>query len=277
MSTAIFNALLIGAHRAFMPPRSRLVFRQIKGVRISVSFFAGHIGQNSTGLAPEKNLIKVFDNPIVILYFNSMNFEFKTLADFLEYFHDEKTCVDAYTKIRFRDGEYCPHCGHKHIHKFADGKRYRCAKCKQDFTIKTKSVFGESKLPLKKWFIAIYLLTNSSKGISSVQLAQHVGVCQKTAWFMEHRIREAIKQGKGQLFGTIEADECYIGGRESNKHFKKRRKGQSGRNVLLKTPIIGLMQRGGRIAGNRRERLHHADSREPDRQSCQNRLTDSYR
>jgi transposase-like protein len=177
-------------------------------------------------------------------------FEFKTLADFLEYFHDEKTCVDAYTKIRFRNGEYCPHCGHARIHKFADGKRYRCAKCKQDFTIKTKSVFGESKLPLKKWFIAIYLLTNSSKGISSVQLAKHVGVCQKTAWFMEHRIREAVKQGKGQLFGTVEVDECYIGGRESNKHYSKRRKGVAGRNVLLKTPIIGLIQRGGELRAN---------------------------
>ncbi len=115
--------------------------------------------------------------------------KFKTLADFLEYFHDEKTCIAEFTKMRFRDGEYCPHCGHNRIHLFANGKRYRCASCKQDFTIKTKSVFGESKLPLKKWFIAIYLLSTNGKGMSSVQIAKQVGVTQPTAWFMCHRIR----------------------------------------------------------------------------------------
>src|ERR1035438_284048 len=85
-------------------------------------------------------------------------FEFKTLTDFTDYFCDEATCVKHYTEIRFGNGEYCPHCGHTEIYKFSNGKRYRCAKCKQDFTIKTGTVFGESKLPLRKWFKAIYLL-----------------------------------------------------------------------------------------------------------------------
>jgi len=177
-------------------------------------------------------------------------FEFKTLTEFTDYFRDEQTCVDAFTQIRFRDGEYCPHCGHKHVHKFADGKRYRCAKCKQDFTIKTKSVFGESKLPLRKWFIAIYLLTTTSKGMSSVQLAKHVGVCQKTAWFMAHRIREATQQGNGQLFGTIEMDELYVGGLEKNKHLAKRKQSTRGRSTAVKTPVVGLVQRGGEIRAN---------------------------
>src|SRR5579862_5183495 len=115
-------------------------------------------------------------------------FEFKTLTEFTDYFCDEAACRRHFAAIRFGDGEFCVHCGHQKIHEFSDGKRYRCGKCKKDFTIKNGTIFGDSKLPLRKWFIAIYLLFNSSKGISSHQLARHVGVCQETAWFMDHRL-----------------------------------------------------------------------------------------
>ena len=128
-------------------------------------------------------------------------FEFKTLTDFTDYFCDEATCIAHYTENRFAGGEYCAHCGHAEIYTFKNGKRYRCAKCKQDFTIRTNTVFGESKLPMRKWYMAMYLLSHTSKGISSVQMAKHIGVTQQTAWFMSHRIREAHKQNKGQLFG----------------------------------------------------------------------------
>src|SRR5208282_2582948 len=143
--------------------------------------------------------------------------------------------------IRFRDGEYCPHCGNKKIYAFNSGKRYRCASCKKDFTIVTGTVFGETKLPLRKWFIAIYLLSTTSKGISSVQLAKHIGVTQKTGWFMDHRLRKAMKQNGGQLFGTVEADETFIGGKEKNKHRSKQRR--IGHGPVGKTPIFGVKQR----------------------------------
>jgi transposase-like protein len=185
-------------------------------------------------------------------------FEFKTLTEFTDYFCDEETCRKHYAEIRFGNGGYCPHCGHKEIYTFKDGKRYRCASCKQDFTIKTGTVFGESKLPLRKWFIAIYLLSNSSKGISSVQLAKHVGVTQKTAWFMAHRIREAHQQNKGQLTGRVEADETWIGGKVPNMSKSRRKQfaGQTG--GAGKTPLVGILQRGGDIQVKVADRVTHA-------------------
>ena len=174
-------------------------------------------------------------------------FEFKTLTEFTDYFSSEEICRQHFTATRFANGEYCPHCGHTEIYTFKDGKRYRCASCKQDFTIKTGTVFGESKLPLRKWFMAIYLLSTTSKGMSSVQVAKHVGVCQKTAWFMAHRIREAHQQNKGQLTGKIEADETFIGGLSKNMHKAKREAAIKGTGGKGKTPVFGMKTRDGEV------------------------------
>jgi transposase-like protein len=161
---------------------------------------------------------------------------FQTLTEFMVFFKDEEACRKHFESIRFAKGDFCPHCKHAKIMRFADGKRYRCHSCKRDFTIKTGTLFGESKIPLQKWFIAIYLLTTRKKGISSIELAHHVGVTQKTAWFMDMRIREALKQSRGKLIGIVEVDETYIGGKHRRKHgFRK------------KAAIMGMTERGGRI------------------------------
>jgi transposase-like protein len=174
-------------------------------------------------------------------------FEFKTLTEFTDYYSSEEICREQFAKIRFANGEYCPHCKHTTIYKFANGKRYRCAKCKEDFTIKTKSVFGESKISLRKWFMAIYLLTTSGKGISSVQLAKQIGVTQRTGWFIDHRIRSAMSQNGGQLFGTIEADETFIGGLSKNMHKKKREAVIKSTGGGSKAVIFGLRSRDGEV------------------------------
>lgn len=120
----------------------------------------------------------------------------KTLPEFLTFFKDEKTCQEYFRQIRFRSSAFCVHCGHVHVNEFSDGKRFRCARCKKDFTIITGTVFGESKIPLKKWFVAIYLLSNSKEGIPSPLFSKKVGVTQKTVSLMDKRIRAALQNKK---------------------------------------------------------------------------------
>src|ERR1039458_3176325 len=132
--------------------------------------------------------------------------KYQTLPQFLNHFKTEKTCREYFEKIRFEHGEYCPHCNHSKINRFKDGKRLRCAECKKDFQIITNTVFSETKLPLQKWYIVIHLLSTSKKHISNIELAKKIGVEQKTAWYMDYRIRTALKPDKGLLLRKEESD-----------------------------------------------------------------------
>jgi transposase-like protein len=123
---------------------------------------------------------------------------------------------------------------------------YRCNECKEDFTVRTGTIFERSHIPLHKWIYAMYLLVTARKGISSLQLSKEIGITQKSAWFMLHRLREACG-GKDlkKLRGIIEVDETYIGGKEGNKHETK--KLHMGRGAVGKAIVFGLRERGGEV------------------------------
>lgn len=176
--------------------------------------------------------------------------KFKTLIELLTYFREEQTCRDYLELIRWNGKIVCPYkeCKHDYVFKYTDGKRYKCAKCQRQFSVKVGTIFEDSKISLQKWFAAIYLITSHKKGISSLQLHRDIGVTQKTAWFMLHRVRHTLLiSSTEKLTGIIEADETFIGGKESNKHKSKQTAGTQGRSSQTKTPVLGIIERGGQL------------------------------
>ena len=173
--------------------------------------------------------------------------KFDSLFDLMEAFPDEQTCVDHFRSIRWRDGEFCPHCGGNRIYHFSDRKTFKCGDCRQRFSIKVGTIFEDTKLPLRKWFMAIWLITNHPKGIASTTLGKDLKITQKTAWFVLHRLRHAArtKSFNAPLKGTVEVDETYVGGKEKNKHAKDRKGGTQG--GAGKEIVLGVIERDGEL------------------------------
>jgi len=142
------------------------------------------------------------------------------------------------------NGPHCPHCGLGERITPRKGGYYRCNQCKEDFTVRTGTVMERSHIPLHKWVYAMYLVVTARKGISSVQLAKEIGITQKSAWFMLHRLREACGDKFEKLRGITEIDETYVGGKEADKHADK--KLHAGRGAVGKTAVLGMRERGGR-------------------------------
>ncbi|MFZ1933362.1 MAG: IS1595 family transposase [Thermoguttaceae bacterium] len=174
------------------------------------------------------------------------------LAVLLPLFSDEEKARKFLESKRWPNGPVCPRCGCKEVYTLSakPGSRrpvavgtYKCKGCREYFTVRIGTVFEESKLPIRKWLMAFHLMSSSKKGISSHQLARELGVTQKSAWFLCHRIREAMKREPmaGMLQGVVEADETYVGGKPRTHSGKPAPRGRG----TTKKPVMVLVERDG--------------------------------
>lgn len=165
-----------------------------------------------------------------------------TLMEAVQKFSTEEAAEEWFISKRWRNGVICPHCESSNIAVIPNRKPmpFRCRDCRKHFSVRTGSVFQSSKLPMSKWAIGIFLMSTRTKGVSSLQLARDLGITQKSAWHMAHRIRECWDTIQAMFDGPCEADETYVGGRSKNKHKWKRLRG---RGTVGKTPVAGVKDR----------------------------------
>ena len=177
---------------------------------------------------------------------------FKNLHELFTKMPTEQDCRDYLAAQRWADGKaVCPSCGCDRCYTILGGKRYKCSdkECKRQFSVVAGTVFECSNIPLSKWFYAIYVATAHKKGISSHQLARDLGITQKSAWFVLHRVREITGcKVADKLDGIIEIDEVYVGGKNHNKHKKEREAiNKLGTGYMNKVGVLGILQRGKEV------------------------------
>lgn len=173
--------------------------------------------------------------------------EFKSLYDLMNAFPSDYHCEQYLEKIRWNGYVVSPFDETSKVYKCKNGK-YRCKNTGKYFSVKTGTMFDNTKVSLQKWFIAIWMVTSHKKGISSLQLSKDIHVTQKTAWFMLERIRRCFgSENNNELDGTVEVDETYIGGKNKNRHNSKKVKNVQGRSLKDKTPVVGMVAREGKL------------------------------
>ena len=182
---------------------------------------------------------------------------FKNLLQLQRHFHNERICIEYIEKQRWHGKPECPHCDSENHYRTATRlksgelkgyKDFWCKACGKKYTTLTGSIYESTKVSLQVWLSAVYLVTAHKKGISSVQLAKDLGVTQKTAWFLNHRIREMLKERMPEaLKNTVEIDETFIGGASKNRHESKKRKNHLGATLREQKPVLGMIERQGKL------------------------------
>lgn len=169
-----------------------------------------------------------------------------TLLEAAVYFSDPETAHNFFVKMRWPEGVTCPHCGSQEVGYIKTRRKWNCKDCKVQFSAKVGTVLEESPIGFDKWLPAIWFLINAKNGISSCEIARSLGVTQKTAWFMLHRIRTIMETGSlEKMKGTVEVDETYIGQKAKTMHADKRQEMRE--RGFPKTIVFGLRERGGDV------------------------------
>jgi transposase-like protein len=194
----------------------------------------------------------------------------KSLVEMVRYFSDPDVCIEFVAAMRWVDGiAQCPHCGKSNAGFLKTRRIWKCRECRKQFSVKTDSIFEESPIGLDKWLMAIWLVVNCKNGISSYEIARDLKVTQKTAWFLLHRIRLALKNGSWEKFGgtggAVEVDETFIGGKPKNMHASRRLKMKTAQNGYAeKAIVVGMLDRDTRqvrahmVPNVKRETLQNA-------------------
>lgn len=172
-----------------------------------------------------------------------------TLQDAIVYFSDANNCREYVVARRWPNGVECPRCGSKNVAFLEKYNRWQCSArhANRQFTAKAGTIFEDSPLGLDKWLMAMWQVVNCKNGVSSYEVHRAIGITQKSAWFMDHRIRHALTMGTiNKLSGQIEADETFIGGKARNMHAHVRAKRITGTGGKDKTAVMGILERGGK-------------------------------
>jgi transposase-like protein len=188
----------------------------------------------------------------------------KTLQEAIQYFSNPVNCREYVVKLRWPNGVACPRCGNQNVKFSEKHNRWQCNRHhpRRQFTLKTGTIFEDSPLSLNKWLCVMWQVVNCKNGVSSYEVHRAIGVTQKTAWFMDHRIRLALRVGSlEKMGGEIEVDETFIGGKACNMHLDKKEKVITGTGGKDKAAVPGFLKRGGEvrvevISNRRKETLH---------------------
>ncbi|MBZ5594190.1 MAG: IS1595 family transposase [Acidobacteriia bacterium] len=172
----------------------------------------------------------------------------ETLQEAIVYFSDPDRAHTFAAALRWPNGVTCPRCGSKEHSLISTRHLWFCKSCKKQFTVKVGSIFEDSPLGMDKWMMGMWLIVNCKNGISSCEIARDLGITQKSAWYMDHRLRRALHSGSFEkLSGHVEADETFIGGKARNMHVSKRARRITGTGGKDKTAVMGILERGGKV------------------------------